>query len=293
MSTKALYGILIKRAQEDNITQRVNHTYGTWNGHKRLFDRAYTWPHRIEKPIADRPYQGEQAVAFGKYNPSYNWAAKRVEVRPDVAQPGMVHELAHAYDSELGIRDPEDATFVERFSPQLDQYNQHLEQAAAPINKELKVLWGKNRFDVQHELERKEDQLEQVKQKAIKDWHTQHPSYASDLKRYERLLREENDRHEGRYGGRYEPEIPAMAAETAFHMNSGVPPLGDAKGARWLYDYMQKHGPRVSLDQPDREREDAIRSWMSKIRGDTELGRRYQDWLRAQDEEPWHWKYNM
>jgi len=75
---------------------------------------------------------------------------------------------------------------------------------------------------------------------------------------------------------RYEPEIPAMVVENATAMRNGWSPQQPS----WVYDHMKKHGPQfknhLKTDVPE------IRSFMNGIRGDTELGRRYRDYLKAQ-----------
>jgi hypothetical protein len=77
----------------------------------------------------------------------------------------------------------------------------------------------------------------------------------------------------------FEGEIPAMAIENSAAMASGFP-----KPSGWVYDMMQKQIPIVNDTKQDAK---AIKAFMSGLRSpDTELGRRYLDYLKAQGVQP-------
>jgi len=81
---------------------------------------------------------------------------------------------------------------------------------------------------------------------------------------------------ERKRGYDFEPEIPAMVVENATAMRNGWSPQQPS----WVYDHMKKHGPQIQNNV--QEDIPQIKSFMEQLRGDTELGRRYKDYLDAQ-----------
>lgn len=83
--------------------------------------------------------------------------------------------------------------------------------------------------------------------------------------------------------GKYEPEIPAVVAETAHSLSTGIRPPQDAPGAPWIYDHIKKHGPQLHPGMSSVERENELSRWDKDLRDPhSALGMKYQDWLKSE-----------
>jgi hypothetical protein len=79
-----------------------------------------------------------------------------------------------------------------------------------------------------------------------------------------------------------EAEVPAVVAETAYSLSNGDRPPNGSAGAPWIYDHISKYGPQFKPDMTPAQREDAVKTFMGDLRGDTSLAKSYRDWLKSE-----------